>query len=81
MIAELFGDPQRDAIILMTSRGARAFAFSYLGVIFTIHLSQLAYSTITVGFVVTTASDSGAVLTLVWGYFIGAVRNDMAARK
>ena len=68
MIAEIFGDPQRDAIILMTSRGVRAFAFSYLGVIFTIYFSQLGYSTITVGFVVTTASASGAVLTLVWGY-------------
>lgn len=68
MIEKIFGDLQRDAIILMTSRGVRAFAFSYLGVIFTIYLSQLGYSTITVGFVVTTASASGAVLTLVWGY-------------
>ena len=68
MIRTLFGDPQRDAIILMTSRGVRAFAFSYLGVIFTIYLSQLGYSTVTIGVVVTTAYASAAVLTAVWGY-------------
>lgn len=68
MIRKLFGDPQRDAIILMTSRGVRAFAFSYLGVIFTIYLSQLGYSTVTIGFVVTTAYASAAVLTAIWGY-------------
>ena len=68
MIQKLFGDLQRDAIILMTSRGVRAFAFSYLGVIFTIYLSQLGYSTMTVGLVVTTAYASAAVLTAVWGY-------------
>ncbi len=68
MIEKFFGDLQRDAIILMTSRGVRAFAFSYLGVIFTIYLSQLGYSTITVGFVVTTAYAASAVLTALWGY-------------
>jgi MFS family permease len=68
VIAKLFGDLERDAIILMTSRGVRAFAFSYLGVIFTIYLSQLGYSTVTIGFVVTTAYASAAVLTAVWGY-------------
>ena len=68
MIQKLFGDLQRDAIILMTSRGVRAFAFSYLGVIFTIYLSQLGYSTMMVGLVVTTASTSSAVLTFLWGY-------------
>ena len=68
MIRTLFGDLQRDAIILMTSRGVRAFAFSYLGVIFTIYLSQLGYSTVTIGLVVTTAYASAAVLTAVWGY-------------
>jgi len=68
VIQKLFGDLQRDAIILMTSRGVRAFAFSYLGVIFTIYLSQLGYSTMTVGLVVTTAYASAAVLTAVWGY-------------
>ena len=68
MIRQFFGGLQRDAKILMISRGVRAFAFSYLGVIFTIYLSQLGYSTITVGFVVTTAYASAAVLTAVWGY-------------
>jgi MFS family permease len=68
VIRQFFGDLQRDAKILMISRGVRAFAFSYLGVIFTIYLSQLGYSTITVGFVVTTAYASAAVLTAVWGY-------------
>lgn len=68
MIHRLFGDLQRDAVILMVSRGVRAFAFSYLGVIFTIYLSQLGYSTVTIGFVVTTAYASAAVLTAVWGY-------------
>jgi MFS family permease len=68
VIRKLFGDPERDAIILMTSRGVRAFAFSYLGVIFTIYLSQLGYSTVTIGVVVTTAYASAAVLTAVWGY-------------
>ena len=68
MIEKFFGDLQRDAIILMTSRGVRAFAFSYLGVIFTIYLSQLGYATMTVGFVVTTAYAASAVLTALWGY-------------
>jgi MFS family permease len=39
-----------------------------LSVIFTIYLSQLGYSTMMVGFIVTTAFASGAVLTAVWGY-------------
>jgi MFS family permease len=68
VIERIFGDLQRDAIILMTSRGVRAFAFSYLGVIFTIYLSQLGYSTMTVGLVVTTAYAASAVLTALWGY-------------
>lgn len=68
MIAKLFGEPQRDAVILMISRGVRAFAFSYLSVVFTIYLAQLGYSTMTVGLVVTIAYASGAVLTAVWGF-------------
>jgi MFS family permease len=62
------GDLQRDAIILMTSRSVRAFAFSYLSVIFAIYLNQLGYSTVTVGFVISLAYASGAVLTALWGY-------------
>jgi MFS family permease len=65
---KIFDDFQRDALILMTARGVRAFAFSYLGVIFTIYLSQLGFSTITVGLIVTTASTSSALLTFLWGY-------------
>jgi len=68
LIERLFGDLQRDAVILMVSRGVRAFAFSYLSVIFAIYLSQLGYSTVTVGLVVSIAYASGAVLTALWGY-------------
>jgi len=68
VIERLFGDLQRDAVILMVSRGVRAFAFSYLSVIFAIYLSQLGYSTVTVGLVVSIAYASGAVLTALWGY-------------
>jgi MFS family permease len=68
VIDKLFGDLQRDAIVLMTSRGVRAFAFSYLSVIFAIYLNQLGYSTVTVGLVVSIAYASGAVLTALWGY-------------
>ena len=59
---------QRDVLVLMASRGVRAFAFSYLGVIFTIYLNQLGYSTVTVGLVISTAYASGAVLTALWGF-------------
>jgi MFS family permease len=52
----------------MASRGIRAFAFSYLGVVFAIYLSQLGYSTVTIGLVISTASASGAVLTALWGF-------------
>lgn len=59
---------QRDVLVLMASRGVRAFAFSYLGVVFAIYLSQLGYSTVTIGLVISTASASGAVLTALWGF-------------
>jgi len=59
----MFADLQRDIVVLMASRGIRAFAFSYLGVVFAIYLSQLDYSTVTIGLVISTASASGAVLT------------------
>lgn len=68
MIRQVFADLERDAVILMTSRGVRAFAFSYLGVVFTIYLSQLGYSTVTIGVIITTAYTSAAVLTAVWGF-------------
>ena len=59
---------QRDVLVLMASRGIRAFAFSYLGVVFAIYLSQLGYSTVTIGLVISTASASSAVLTALWGF-------------
>lgn len=64
----MFENLQRDVVVLMASRGVRAFAFSYLGVVFAIYLNQLGYSTITVGLVISTASASGAVLTALWGF-------------
>ena len=64
----MFRNLQRDAVILMASRGVRAFAFSYLGIVFAIYLNQLGYSTVTVGIVISTAYASAAVLTAMWGY-------------
>lgn len=64
----MFRELHRDVAVLMASRGVRAFAFSYLSVIFAIYLSQLGYSTVTVGLVISTAYASGAVLTALWGY-------------
>ena len=61
MRPRIFDGLERDAVILMISRGVRAFAFSYLGVVFTIYLSQLGYTTVTIGLVVTTAYASAAV--------------------
>ena len=52
----------------MASRGIRAFAFSYLNVVFAIYLSRLGHSTVTIGIVFTVAYLSGALLTAVWGY-------------
>ena len=64
----MFADLQRDVVVLMASRGVRAFAFSYLGVVFAIYLNQLGYSTVTIGLVISTASASGAILTVLWGF-------------
>ena len=64
----MFANLQRDVLVLMLSRGIRAFAFSYLSVIFAIYLNQLGYSTVTVGLVISTAYASGAVLTALWGF-------------
>lgn len=58
----------RDAKLLMLSRGIRAFAFSYLNVVFAIYLDRLGFSTITIGVIFTVAYLSGALLTAVWGY-------------
>ena len=58
----------RDAKLLMASRGIRAFAFSYLNVVFAIYLDRLGYSTLTIGIIFSVAYLSGALLTAVWGY-------------
>ena len=52
----------------MASRGIRAFAFSYLNVVFAIYLDRVGYSTVTIGVIFTVAYLSGALLTAVWGY-------------
>ncbi len=61
-------DLHHDAKLLMASRGIRAFAFSYLNVVFAIYLDRLGYSTITIGIIFSVAYLSGALLTAVWGY-------------
>lgn len=65
---DFFRELHRDAKLLMASRGIRAFAFSYLNVVFAIYLDRLGYSTITVGIVFSVAYISSALLTAVWGY-------------
>ena len=64
----MFRDLHHDAKLLMVSRGIRAFAFSYLGVVFAIYLDRLGYSTVTVGIIFSVAYISSALLTAVWGY-------------
>jgi MFS family permease len=65
---KLLRELHRDAKLLMVSRGIRAFAFSYLNVVFAIYLDHLGYSTLTIGVVFTVAYLSGALLTAVWGF-------------
>jgi predicted MFS family arabinose efflux permease len=57
-----------DAKLLMASRGIRAFAFSYINVIFAIYLDRLGHSPVTIGVVFSVAYLSGAALTALWGY-------------
>jgi len=64
----IVSDLHRDAKLLMASRGIRAFAFSYLNVIFAIYLDRLGYTPVTIGIVYSVAYLSGAVLTALWGY-------------
>jgi MFS family permease len=68
MIMAIFRDLHHDAKLLMAARGIRAFAFSYLNVVFAIYLDRLGYSTVTIGIIFSVAYLSGAVLTAVWGY-------------
>jgi MFS family permease len=64
----MFERMNRDVLILMASRGVRSFAFSCLNVIFAIYLSQLGYSTVMIGLVISTAYVSSAILTVLWGF-------------
>jgi MFS family permease len=64
----LIRELHRDAKLLMAARGIRAFAFSYLNVVFAIYLDRLGYSTVMIGVIFTVAYLSGAVLTALWGY-------------
>jgi MFS family permease len=64
----ILSDLHPDAKLLMASRGIRAFAFSYLNVVFAIYLDRLGYSTVTIGVVFSVAYISSALLTAVWGY-------------
>ena len=52
---------QRDVLVLMASRGVRAFAFSYLSIVFAIYLAQLGFSTVTVGLVFSTGYATSAL--------------------
>ena len=52
----------------MISRGVRAFAFSYLNVVFAIYLDKLGYSTVLIGIVFSTAYIAAAILGAVWGF-------------
>ena len=54
--------------MLMAARGIRAFAFSYLNVVFAIYLDRLGHSPVMIGIIFTVAYLSGALLTAVWGY-------------
>jgi len=62
------GRLHRDVRLIMLSRGLRAFAFSYLNVVFAIYLARLGYSTLTIGVVHSVAYISGALLTAIWGF-------------
>jgi MFS family permease len=58
----------RDTKMLMAARGIRAFAFSYLNVVFAIYLNRLGFSTVMIGVIFTIAYLSSALLTAIWGY-------------
>jgi sugar phosphate permease len=64
----MFQNLHRDAKLLMAARGIRAFAFSYLNVVFAIYLDRVGYSTVMIGVIFSVAYLTGALLTAVWGY-------------
>lgn len=68
MMMGVLRELHRDAKLLMAARGIRAFAFSYLNVVFAIYLDRLGYTTVMIGVIFTVAYLSGAMLTALWGY-------------
>ena len=64
----MFRDLHRDAVLIMISGGVRAFAFSYLNVVFAIYLDKLGYSTVLIGIVFSIAYITAAILGAVWGF-------------
>ena len=65
---KILSELHRDAKLLMAARGIRAFAFSYLNVVFAIYLDRLGYTPVMIGMIFTVAYLSGALLTALWGY-------------
>jgi MFS family permease len=66
----------RDIAILIAAGAVRNFGFGFYNVIFAIYLAKLGFGTITIGSVITLASLSGVVQTLV-----GSVLMDHYSRK
>jgi MFS family permease len=66
----------RDIAILITAGAVRNFGFGFYNVIFAIYLAKLGFSTLTIGSVVTLATLSGVVQTL-----IGSILMDHYSRK
>ena len=66
----------RDIAILIASGAIRNFGFGFYNIIFAIYLAKLGFSTVTIGSLVTLATLSGVVQTL-----IGSVLMDHYSRK
>ncbi|MBI2359946.1 MAG: MFS transporter [Deltaproteobacteria bacterium] len=64
----MISDLGPDVRIILLARGLRSFAFSNLNVVFAIYLSNIGYSTLTIGAVHSVAYISGAVLSALWGF-------------
>ncbi|MGH7771251.1 MAG: MFS transporter [Candidatus Binatia bacterium] len=66
----------RDVKLLLLSRALRAFAFSYMNVVFAIYLSMIGYSTLIIGIIHSVAYFSGALFSALWGFL-----SDLYGRK
>lgn len=60
----MFAGLQRDVVVLMASRGVRAFAFSYLNVVFAILSRPVSVTRRNVGIIFSVAYISSALLIL-----------------